>query len=279
MQQARSGSAVRKLARALIRRGHASGVIARTLLLIHRVRGPGAVAAAVQRLPGFLVGDRVAAAGFVLALHGGLLCRFSRIPLDKISHSKRHALPGKPFRNFAVDSYDQKTLSFLQESVHASPHSSKTASRDPGEERHSDCWNIRVRMAENPDFLVAAASLLALTVAVLLAVQVQSRRALQGARAETARLSRELEQSRLREEAVRAEQHVLLEQALRVSARKDEFLSALAHELRTPLGAIEIWVEILKTGSLSPDAVQSVEIIQRSTRALARLDAAGNLAA
>jgi signal transduction histidine kinase/CheY-like chemotaxis protein len=82
---------------------------------------------------------------------------------------------------------------------------------------------------------------------------------------------REAERIATQQAALAEEQGVLLDRLIGVIARKDEFLSALAHELRTPLGAIEIWLEILRSEPLSDDATQAVAVLQRSSRKLARL--------
>jgi two-component system CheB/CheR fusion protein len=53
---------------------------------------------------------------------------------------------------------------------------------------------------------------------------------------------------------------------------KDEFVALVAHELRTPLGAVLGWVRLLKGGTLdAARTAQGVDIIARNARILARL--------
>lgn len=68
-----------------------------------------------------------------------------------------------------------------------------------------------------------------------------------------------------------------IEQAARVEAEraalmKDEFLATVSHEMRTPLTAMLGWVQMLRSGSLSGDAVpHALETIERNARAQAKL--------
>lgn len=56
------------------------------------------------------------------------------------------------------------------------------------------------------------------------------------------------------------------------SRLKDEFLAVLSHELRTPLNAILGWVQMLETGTLSPDRVrQAIAVIGRNATLQAQL--------
>jgi PAS domain S-box-containing protein len=56
------------------------------------------------------------------------------------------------------------------------------------------------------------------------------------------------------------------------SRLKDEFLAVLSHELRTPLNAILGWVQMLETGTLSPDRVrQAISVIGRNAILQAQL--------
>jgi CheY-like chemotaxis protein len=49
------------------------------------------------------------------------------------------------------------------------------------------------------------------------------------------------------------------------SEAKDEFLALLSHELRSPLNAMSLWLQVLKTESASPEQVsQAVETLERS---------------
>ncbi len=53
---------------------------------------------------------------------------------------------------------------------------------------------------------------------------------------------------------------------------KDEFLATLSHELRTPLNAIVGWSDMLRRGSLQPDAVgRAIESIYRNAQAQSEL--------
>jgi len=48
---------------------------------------------------------------------------------------------------------------------------------------------------------------------------------------------------------------------------KDEFLATLAHELRSPMTAIRGWIQMLKTGDLSPaEATEALSMIETSTK-------------
>lgn len=59
------------------------------------------------------------------------------------------------------------------------------------------------------------------------------------------------------------------EQANRI---KDEFLAVVSHELRTPLSAILGWAQMLRSGSLGQDKIDSaLEIIERNARAQSKL--------
>jgi signal transduction histidine kinase len=53
---------------------------------------------------------------------------------------------------------------------------------------------------------------------------------------------------------------------------RDELISRLAHEARTPIGAIVTWLEVLKCQSSgSPQAARAIEMAQRSTRHLTEI--------
>lgn len=68
-----------------------------------------------------------------------------------------------------------------------------------------------------------------------------------------------------RERAARAD-------AERMIALKDEFLSTLSHELRSPLSAILGWAQVLRHGSRSPeDMAGGLEIIERNARVQSQL--------
>jgi len=81
-----------------------------------------------------------------------------------------------------------------------------------------------------------------------------------------------------RKEAEEARNSLLkIEQAARTEAEraaqlKDEFLSIVSHEMRTPLTAMLGWVQLLRQGGLPQEAVpQALETIERNARAQAKL--------
>ena len=74
----------------------------------------------------------------------------------------------------------------------------------------------------------------------------------------------ELEQALDRERAARRE-------AERRSALKDEFLSAAAHELNTPLNAITGWTQILRRATTAGEVNEAANVIERNARAQARM--------
>ena len=53
--------------------------------------------------------------------------------------------------------------------------------------------------------------------------------------------------------------------------RRDEFLSVLSHELRSPLAAILVWARLLRDSGGEVDAARGLEVIERSGRALERI--------
>jgi signal transduction histidine kinase len=62
------------------------------------------------------------------------------------------------------------------------------------------------------------------------------------------------------------------ERVRRESRQKDEFISALSHELRNPVGAISSAVQVLNVrGSTDPVSARAVDILTRQTGHLARL--------
>jgi PAS domain S-box-containing protein len=60
-------------------------------------------------------------------------------------------------------------------------------------------------------------------------------------------------------------------QAEAASRAKDEFLSVISHELRSPLGAILGWTAVLKAGASGEKATRAIETIERSGRMQAKL--------
>ncbi|MGQ0811654.1 MAG: ATP-binding response regulator [Nitrospiraceae bacterium] len=70
---------------------------------------------------------------------------------------------------------------------------------------------------------------------------------------------------------------VAIENQVSVEAReanrlKDEFLSVLSHELRSPLNAILGWIRLLRSEKIPPEeSVRALEIIERNTHAQTRL--------
>jgi PAS domain S-box-containing protein len=75
-------------------------------------------------------------------------------------------------------------------------------------------------------------------------------------------------------ERKRAEQEMarLYTEANRAGRVKDEFLATLSHELRTPMNAMAVWVQLLRRGDVPPDRVAyALEAIDRNTTAQVRL--------
>lgn len=59
----------------------------------------------------------------------------------------------------------------------------------------------------------------------------------------------------------------LRNQAEAANRTKDEFLSILSHEMRTPLNSMLGWIRMLRTGTLDPDRMtKAIEVIERNTR-------------
>ena len=53
--------------------------------------------------------------------------------------------------------------------------------------------------------------------------------------------------------------------------RRDEFLSVLSHELRSPLAAILVWTRLLRDSDGEVDTARGLEVIERSGRSLERI--------
>ena len=112
-----------------------------------------------------------------------------------------------------------------------------------------------------------------------LAAEVEVR---QRAEAEARRASEHLErrvEERTAELHAASEQKVQLltsERAARTEAEragriKDDFVATLSHELRTPISAILGWTHLLRANPQRDDALHGLEVIDRNTRAQARM--------
>jgi PAS domain S-box-containing protein len=65
------------------------------------------------------------------------------------------------------------------------------------------------------------------------------------------------------------EEQAARRQAEQASRLKDEFLALLSHELRSPLGAILMWLRLLQKGSFSAsESSRALAIVERSARSL-----------
>ncbi len=72
--------------------------------------------------------------------------------------------------------------------------------------------------------------------------------------------------------ALRARAELARERAESEVRRRDEFLSLLSHELRSPLAAIMVWARLLRDGGFEPaEAQRGLEVIERSGGALERM--------
>ncbi len=69
-----------------------------------------------------------------------------------------------------------------------------------------------------------------------------------------------------------ARERAALLEARQANRAKDEFLSMLSHELRSPLNAILGWVQLLRGGKLDPSlSTRALETIERNTKAQTKL--------
>jgi signal transduction histidine kinase len=74
-----------------------------------------------------------------------------------------------------------------------------------------------------------------------------------------------------RRRADQERQHLFLA-AVEANRVKDDFLATLAHELRSPLCSIVLWMELLRGGNLDVEGgARAVDAIERNTRLLRRL--------
>jgi PAS domain S-box-containing protein len=86
------------------------------------------------------------------------------------------------------------------------------------------------------------------------------------------KITRDISESRKAEEAFHKQAAVLEQQVdeqtiglEKANRTKDEFIATLSHELRTPLTSISGWVQMLKTGRLSPaQQGKALEVIDRN---------------
>ena len=61
-------------------------------------------------------------------------------------------------------------------------------------------------------------------------------------------------------------------QAQEANAAKDQFLATLSHELRSPLNVMIGWIQMLRSGQISPDAAtRGFDVLERSVRLQAKL--------
>lgn len=80
--------------------------------------------------------------------------------------------------------------------------------------------------------------------------------------------------ARLREDLARLadSERAARTQAERAAREKDEFVATLAHELRTPIGAVLGWSSLLRTIAKSPEELEKgLEVIERNARQQSRL--------
>jgi signal transduction histidine kinase len=82
----------------------------------------------------------------------------------------------------------------------------------------------------------------------------------------------EMKQAEERLRRLARENEDLYRQAQEANRLKDEFLATLSHELRTPLNALLGWIQLLKSGQLSPEIRErALAAIERSARLQAQL--------
>jgi len=84
----------------------------------------------------------------------------------------------------------------------------------------------------------------------------------------------QIERERLAEErgTLLSAERAARAEAERANRLKDEFLATVSHELRTPLTAIIGWLQLFRTGQLTPERRErALDTVERNARALAQL--------
>ena len=80
---------------------------------------------------------------------------------------------------------------------------------------------------------------------------------------------RELDEER---EAVLRLGQAALAEAQQVARIKDEFLATLSHELRTPIGVLSNWLNVMRQGPATPEELaQGLEVMERNARWMTKL--------
>jgi signal transduction histidine kinase len=82
----------------------------------------------------------------------------------------------------------------------------------------------------------------------------------------------ELKQAEERLRRLATENEQLYREAHEANRLKDEFLATLSHELRTPLNALMGWIQLLRSGQLTPDKRErALAAVERSAQLQAKL--------